>query len=234
MSQSATTSAPAAGLGRRAYHLERVAGVGAVAVEEVLRVEEDALALRLEVRDGVADHREVLRQRGAQGKLDVPVVALCDESHDRRAGFAQRGDSGVTGRLGAGPAGRAERGELRVLEIQLCPCEPEELCVLGIRARPSTLDETRAELVEVPGDGELVGHRQVQSLLLCPITQRRVVDVERVVEHRLCSVPSSFLSGPRRTAAARKTKDLSRVREVCAPTVGLDPDVAAMCRRARR
>ena len=47
----------------------------------------------------------------------MPVVTLGDKSHDRRPGLAQSGDLWVVGRLHAGPAGRAERGELRVPEV---------------------------------------------------------------------------------------------------------------------
>ena len=47
----------------------------------------------------------------------MPVVTLGDKSHDRRPGLTQSGDLWVVGRLHAGPAGRAERGELRVPEV---------------------------------------------------------------------------------------------------------------------
>ncbi len=59
-----TRSAPA--LGGRAQAAQRVVRVVAVAVEEVLGVVDDALALRDEERDRVGDHREVLlaRRRG--------------------------------------------------------------------------------------------------------------------------------------------------------------------------
>ena len=59
-----------------------------------------------------------------------------------------------------GPAGRAERGELRVLQVELGPGAPEELGVLGVGARPAALDEADAEVVEVPRDGQLVGARR--------------------------------------------------------------------------
>ena len=72
-----------AGLVRRAQHLERVVAVGAVAVEEVLGVEEHLLPLPAQVADGVADHREVLLERGAQRQLDVPVVRLRDQGDHR-------------------------------------------------------------------------------------------------------------------------------------------------------
>ena len=103
-----------AGLVRRAQHLERVVAVGAVAVEEVLGVEEHLLPLGLQVADGVAHHREVLLERGAQGQLDVPVVRLRDQRDHRGAAVAQRGDQRVVGGDDPGPAGGAERRELGV------------------------------------------------------------------------------------------------------------------------
>ena len=74
-------------------------------------------------------------------------MTLGDKGHDRRARFAQRGDLGVVGRLDAGTAGRAERGELRVLEVQFGGRAAEELGVLGDRARPAALDEPDTEFV---------------------------------------------------------------------------------------
>ena len=168
----------------RADHFQGVVRVGSVTVEEVLGVEEDPLPVLAQVGDRVRDHREVLLQRGPQGEKDVPVVTLGDKGHDRRARFAQRGDLGVVGRLHAGPAGRAERGELRVLEVQFGDCPAEELGVLRDRAGPAALDEPDTELVQLPRDDELVGHAEVQALLLRAVAQGRVVDVKGVVEHR--------------------------------------------------
>ena len=79
-----------AGLGGHPDHLQRVAGVGAVAVEEVLGVEEHPLALGRQVPHRVGDHGEVLFQGGPQRRGDVPVVALGDQRHDRGAGLTQR------------------------------------------------------------------------------------------------------------------------------------------------
>ena len=181
------------GAGRRGGpdDLQRVGRIGLVAVEEVLGVEEDPLAVAAQVGDGVGDHLEVLLERGLQGEQDVPVVTLRDESHDRRARLAQRGDLGVIGRLSAGPAGRAERGELRVLEVQLGSGAAEELGVLRDRARPAAFDEPDAQAVELARDDELVGDGEVEPLLLRAVAQGGVVDVEAVVEHfgfsRVCA-----------------------------------------------
>ena len=77
------------GVVRRPQHLERVGAVEPVAVEEVLGVEEDLLALGAEVADGVADHREVLLERGAQRLLDMPGVGLGDQGDHAGAAVAQ-------------------------------------------------------------------------------------------------------------------------------------------------
>ena len=98
-------------LGGGAQHLEGVRPVAAVAVEEVLGVEEDRLPLRTQVADGVAHHREVLLQRRAQRELDVAVVRLRDQGHDARAAVAEGGDERVVGSPYAGAAGGAERRE---------------------------------------------------------------------------------------------------------------------------
>ncbi len=133
-----------AGLGRYPYYLQRVRTVGAVAVEEVLGVEEDPLPVLDQVPDGVGDHPQVLVQGGPQRPLDVRIVALGNECDDRGAGVAQRGDLWVVGRGGGRLAGRAERGEGRVPQVQLGPRPLEELGVLGYGARPATLDESDA------------------------------------------------------------------------------------------
>jgi len=113
-------------------------------------------------------------------------VALGYQRDDRSPRLAQRGDLRVIGRLDAGLAGGAERGELGVLKVEFRGGTAEELGVLGDRARPAALDEPDAQPVEVPGDHQLVGNREVQALLLRAVAQGGVVDVELVVEHRGC------------------------------------------------
>ena len=174
-----------AGLERGAQHLEGVVTVVAVAVEEVLGVEEHPLPLGAQVGDGVADHREVLLQRRTQRQLDVPVVRLRHQRHDAGAGVTQRRDQRVVGRLHAGPPGGPERRELRVLQVQLLAGAAEELGVLGVRARPAALDESHAQAVDVPRDRQLVGDGEVEPLLLRAVAQGGVVDVEQVAGHRV-------------------------------------------------
>ncbi len=65
------------GLGRSDAHGDRVVGVGVVAVEEVLGVEEDDAVLALQIGDRVARHLDALVERRAErlGDLQVPALA---------------------------------------------------------------------------------------------------------------------------------------------------------------
>src|SRR5690606_40056765 len=89
----------------------------------------------------------------------------------------------VVPRRGAGTPGRSERDECGVGQLELTGGRTgEELRVLRHGTRPATLDEPDTELVEMPCDGELVGHRVRDPLTLGPVAQRGVVQVEVVAE----------------------------------------------------
>ena len=79
-------------------------------------------------------------------------------------------------------AGGAERDQLGVPEVDLLLGAGEELGVPGVGARPAALDEAHAEVVQVPGDGQLVRDGEVDALALRAVAQRGVEDMEAVVE----------------------------------------------------
>ena len=198
---------------RRAEHLERVGAVGAVAVEEVLGVEEDLPAPR---RAGA---------RRCRGPSRGSPPAWC-AGPARRAGRATwRPASRRRRRCRAAPrpAGRrppstpARRVAPKAASLACCRSSSsaraaEELGVLGVGARPAALDVAHAELVEVAGDRQLVGDGEVEPLLLGAVAQGGVVDVER-----RRGGPSVFLL--RSVGSGRATKNLSWVREVGASSV---------------
>jgi hypothetical protein len=165
-------------LGGDADRLEGVGGVVPVAVEEVLGVEEDPPPFADEERDGVADHGEVLLRCRPQRLLDVPEVALGDQGHDRGERVEERADLRVVAGADAGPPRRSERCQRGVAQSQLGRRPGEELGVLRYRPGPSTLDEADAEVVEVPGDRELVLDGEREALLLGAVAQGGVVDLE--------------------------------------------------------
>ena len=122
-----------------------------------------------------------------------------------------------------GPTGGPERGERRVAQGEVAGRTGEELGVLGVGPGPAALDEADAQLVEVRGDGELVGHGEVQPLLLRAVAQRRVVDVE--VGHRSLH-PDRSAGHPASCAPARE----GRGDDVCCSR----PLSGRRCRRAAR
>ncbi|CAM5539500.1 hypothetical protein SRIMM317S_01837 [Streptomyces rimosus subsp. rimosus] len=178
MSHSTTTSAPAS-LAVRTTSLA-YAGSRAYPSKKCSTVEEDPAALRAQVRDGVPHHREVLLRGGAQRQFHMPYVRLGDEGDDRRPGLQQGRDLRVVLDPHARLAGGAEGDQLGVLEVDLRAGPLEELGVPGVGAGPAALDETHAVVVQVPGDGELVGDGQVDPLTLRAVAQRGVEDVEGV------------------------------------------------------
>ena len=98
----------------------------------------------------------------------------------------------------------------RVPQVELLAGAAEELGVLGVRARPAALDVADAEVVELPGDGQLVGDGEVQPLLLRAVAQGRVVDVEGALEVH----GSLALGRSRAVGAVGQQKNLPWVREV--------------------
>jgi hypothetical protein len=176
----------------------------------VLAVEEHPPSFGAQERHGVAHHREVLLERRAQRPLDVPHVGLSDERDDRRLGFEQGANLGVVLDPHAGLAGRTERHHDGVPQLQLAGRRAgEELGVLRHRTGPAAFDEPDADLVEQPGNDQLVGDRVGDSLTLGSVAQGGVEDVEVVGLHLV-----SF-GRPGRSCCGQ-TKDPPRMRRVCA------------------
>jgi hypothetical protein len=80
-----------------------------------------------------------------------------------------------------GPAvlvpGRAERGEPRGPELD-GRRGGEELGVLRVGRRPSRLDVVHAELVEAPGDGDLIVEGEGDALALGAVAERGVEELD--------------------------------------------------------
>ena len=104
---------------RRLQRPQRELGVGLVAVEEVLHVDEHPAALAGEELDGVGDHRLALVERRLQRLGDVVLRALGDDAHGRRAGLDEVAQRGVVVDLAPRPAGRPERDERARGQLQL-------------------------------------------------------------------------------------------------------------------
>ena len=163
-------------LGGGPHAFERVGGVVAVAVEEVLGVEDRPLALRAQEGDRVGDHRQVLLGRDLDHLVDVQAPALADQTDDGREALDQDAQGGVV--LGGDVAapGHAEGGDRRLLQLQLGE-QLEELRLLGVGAGEAGLDEVDAEPVEGLDDLELLAHRERHSLTAHAVPQGGVVEL---------------------------------------------------------
>ena len=141
-----------AGLGRRADRLERVAAVGGVPVEEVLRVE-----ARCPRRAGSSRCRGSSRgsPRGwCEGLLDVPHVRLADQRGTGAPEASRARTSGSSAalvparRVAPKAASVAFRRSTRAAARWRTPCPWGS-------PGPASLDEAHAELVEVARDASL-------------------------------------------------------------------------------
>jgi hypothetical protein len=159
---------------RGAQALDRVPRVVAPAVEEVLGVVDDALALGEQERDRLADHGQVLVAADPDHLLQVQAPRLAHQRDDRRERARQSPQRGVLLRGDAAPPRHAEGAHVRVQALVLEPLE--ELGLLRVGGREAGLDERDPEVVEHVCDADLLLHRQRHAVTLHPVTQRRVVD----------------------------------------------------------
>ena len=161
-------------LGGRAQAVERVAGVQREAVEEVLRVEQHALARAGEERDGLGDHREVLLTRDAHDLLHVQHRGLAHDRAHRREALREHPQPLVLRRGHLAPAGHAEGHHLRARELHLGE-QREQLLLLRVRGREARLDHVHAELVERADDAQLLLRGQAHAAAAHAVAQGGVV-----------------------------------------------------------
>jgi len=144
----------------------------------VLGVEDDFVHARPEERDRLADHRQILGERRAEGLGHVEVPRLAHDRRHRRARIQERPHIGV--RLGGAPGapGHAERRQLCLLERDILHA-PEETEVFRVRARPPALDVVDPQRVEASREPNLVFHRERHPFALGAIAERGVVDLDQ-------------------------------------------------------
>ena len=166
-----------AGLGRGGERAQGIVGVGLVAVEEVLGVVHQFLALLLQIAHRVGDHRHVFVERGAQDFEHLIVPALAENGDGGGARLEQRPHIGILGDGRADLARRAESNQARMGQLEVCGAR-EELQVLRVRTGIARFDVGDTQRVEPLDDLELVLDGIGNSLRLSAVAQGRVVDVD--------------------------------------------------------
>jgi hypothetical protein len=168
---------------RRLQARQRVAGVVAPGVEEVLGVVDHALALGEQEGDRLGDHRQVLVAADLDHLLQVQAPGLAHERHDR----SERGGEDAQRRVLLGgdvaPAGHAEGAHVGPQALVLEPLE--QLGLLRVGGGEAGLDERDAEVVEHVRHADLLLHGQRHAVTLHPVAQGGVVD--RDAAHGACA-----------------------------------------------
>src|SRR5262249_37330706 len=104
---------------------QRVVRIGGVAIEEVLGVVDDFLAVFAEIGYGVGDENEVLFQGNAERAMNVEVPRLPKNRDDRSAGVHQGKNVAVLLHGVLREPGGAERSQLRVMELEVLGAREE-------------------------------------------------------------------------------------------------------------
>ena len=155
-------------------------GVGLVAVEEVLGVEEHPQVVGPQECHRVRHHGHGLVEGRAQGVDHVHLRGLGHDAHGLGTGLDEMAERIVVLGPHTGTTGRTEGHQRGPGEGELLRRTGEELGVLRVGPRPAALDERDPEVVELLRHPELVVDGQGQSLLLRPVPQGGVEDVHCV------------------------------------------------------
>ena len=220
-------------LSGRPQAAQRVGGVAAVGVEEVLRVVDHVLALGHEEGDRVGDHPQVLLRVHLGHLLEVERPGLADQRADGRERLGQEAQRRVVGGGRVPPAGHPEGCDLGVREA-LALEQREELLLLGVRGGKAGLDQVHAERVQRMRDAQLLAGRERHALALHAVTQGCVVD-----QDLLCHAERLSVYGNERTEGDRKAPYLIRSPRVAftpamVPARGPASPRIAGCGRAER
>src|SRR6476660_9454557 len=173
-----------AGLVGRLGAGERVIGIGLVAVEEMLAVDERLAPRGDDGRNRLSDGLQILLEADAERHLDMEVPGLGDETDGRCLRREHRLEARIVRDRAAGPLGHAEGGELGQSKLLR---RGEELRVGWSGAGISRLDIVDAEHVELLGDQPFVLEREVDALGLRAVPERGVIEIKALATHRATS-----------------------------------------------
>ena len=178
----AQTESGGAGVGRRRQRPQGILGVVAVPVEEVLRVVDETFAPADQEPHGILDHVQVLVAAHVQDLAQVQSPRLADDGHRLLVTVGEHLQAGVV--LGAQSfAARHAEGDQLGIGQPLALHAREELDLLGVGGRKTTLDEVDAELVELESDAHLLLDRERHALLLHAVAEGRVVELYARLTH---------------------------------------------------
>src|ERR1700735_4432854 len=148
-----------------------------VAVEEVVGIVDHFLAMVLQVTDRFRDDGQVFVFGDAERARNMQVPALAEYSNDTGSGIDQLTDVAVFLNRISREAPRPEPSKLCMLQLQAARL-PEELFVFGIGTRPSAFNVINTELIEFPGNQDLVLDRKRDGFPLRAVPESGIESVD--------------------------------------------------------
>ena len=158
---------------------QRIGGVGAIAVKEMLGIQHRLAALGDDMGDAGADVFKVLLKADAKGGRHMKIMRLAHQADRRGAGVEDGGQHIVILRAATGAFGHAKGGH-RGAGLR---GGGEELAVGRVGARPAALDIINAQRIQRQRDLPLVTGRELDALGLLTIAQGGVEKVKSLA-HR--------------------------------------------------
>ena len=160
--------------------LNRIGGIGFVAVEEMFGIEHHLGHAGAGMGNGFGDHAEVFLQLDPQRHNHLEIPAFAHHGHRinrcRQNGIQPR----IIIRRAACPARHAECRQLGRLEHGRCA---EKSIVGRIGSRPSAFHIIQPQRIQFAGNLDLIGGRKIHALRLRAIAQGRIVYVDALVHY---------------------------------------------------
>ena len=179
---------PRARLGGRPQAGQRIGGIGAVAVEKMLRIIQRLAPLSGDMGKTFGNRLPVFVERDAQGGGDVEFMALADQTHRRRVGVQNGGKDIIIGRTAPHPLGHAKSGHRGTGLWR----GGEKLRVRRVRPRPAALDIIDAQGIQSHGDLAFLGGGELDTLSLLAIAEGGVEEMEAGQGHIAFLATKSF------------------------------------------
>ncbi len=171
--------------GRRGglQRLDRVFGIGVVAIEEMFRII-NHFGVPTEKLDAIADHLQVFIQRDAQDFGGVVIPSLADQRDEGCLRGDQSLHAGIVFGLHRFATRHPERADLGITRDRVCGSlqrTPRPFRWTGVAA----FDEIDPHLGQPHRNVQLVLQREADAFALRSVAQSRVVDLDRFQFHRM-------------------------------------------------
>ena len=178
-----------------AEHGQGVFRVPLEAVKKVFRVKKSFFQILFKEGDGVADDFQIAFPGDAQRHFHMAGAGFPEDGGHPRAAGNQGVQRGVRLRRTGRMVRAAEGGQLRIPELHVLH-GLEKFRLHRVGAGPAALNVVHAQIIQLPGDADLVRRTQVDVFTLRSIAQRGIIE-ENFGGHRLCSyMQTRFRSRP--------------------------------------